>query len=64
VASGPVLKLFYAAVIRGADRWRGLAIGELEQRQLRAFRDELNRAHTARVAPAVPAPTVVRKLRT
>ena len=59
----PVLKLLYAAVIRAADRWRGLAIGEFEQRQLRAIRDELNRAHTARVAPVVPAPTVVRKLR-
>jgi transposase-like protein len=59
----PVLKLLYAAVIRAADRWRGLPIGEFEQRQLRAIRDELNRAHTARVAPVVPAPTVVRKLR-
>jgi putative transposase len=59
----PVLKLLYAAVIRAADRWRGLTIGEFEQRQLRAIREELNRAHTARVAPAGPAPTVVRKLR-
>jgi putative transposase len=61
----PVLKLLYAAVIRAADRWRGLTIGEFEQRQLRAIRDELNRAHTARVAPAVAVPTatVVRKLR-
>jgi putative transposase len=59
----PVLKLLYAAVIRAADRWRGLTIGEFEQRQLRAIREELHRAHTARVAPAVPAPTLVRKLR-
>jgi putative transposase len=59
----PVLKLLYAAVIRAADRWRGLTIGEFEQRQLRAIREELNRAHTARVAPAVPVPTVIRKLR-
>jgi hypothetical protein len=36
-------------VIRAADRWRGITVGELEQRQLRAIRDELNRAHTARV---------------
>jgi hypothetical protein len=35
----------YAAVIRAADRWRGLTVGEFEQRQLRAIRDELNRAH-------------------
>jgi putative transposase len=60
----PVLKLMYAAVIRAADRWRGINVGEFE-RQLRAIRDELNRAHAARVAPAVPAPkpAAVRKLR-
>lgn len=52
----PVLKLLYAAVIHAADRWRGLTIGEFEQRQLRAIPGELNRAHTARVAPAVPTP--------
>ena len=62
----PVLKLMYAAVIRAADRWRGITVGEFEQRQLRAIRDELNRAHAARVAPAVaaPKPAAVRKLRT
>src|SRR5215510_1473898 len=61
----PMLKLMYAAVIRAADRWRGLTVGEFEQRQLRALRDELNRAHAARTAPAVaPAkPPAVRKLR-
>jgi putative transposase len=61
----PVLKLMYAAVIRAADRWRGISVGEFEQRQLRAIREELNRAHTTRVAPAVtaPKPAAVRKLR-
>ena len=61
----PVLKLMYAAVIRAADRWRGITIGEFEQRQLRAIRDELNRAHATRTAPAVtaPKPAAVRKLR-
>ena len=61
----PVLKLMYAAVIRAAERWRGITAGEFEQRQLRAIRDELNRAHAERTAPAV-APkttTAVRKLR-
>jgi uncharacterized small protein (DUF1192 family) len=48
-----LLKLMYAAVIRAADRWRGLTVGEFEQRQLNAIRDELNRAHAERVAPAV-----------
>jgi len=61
----PVLKLMYAAVIRAADRWRGISVGEFEQRQLRAIREELNRAHAARVAPAVTPPkaAAVRKLR-
>jgi transposase-like protein len=61
----PVLKLMYAAVIRAADRWRGIPIGEFEQRQLRAIRDELGRAHADRVAPAVAPKSApaVRKLR-
>ena len=49
----PVLKLMYAAVIRAADRWRGLTVGEFEQRQLRAIREELDRAHAERVRPVV-----------
>jgi transposase-like protein len=62
----PVLKLMYAAVIRAADRWRGLTVGEFEQRQLRAIREELHRAHAERTAPAVaPARlTPPRRLRT
>jgi putative transposase len=49
----PVLKLLYAAVIRSADRWRGLVVGEFEQRQLRAIREELDRAYAERTRPAV-----------
>ena len=49
----PVLKLMYAAVIRAADRWRGLTVGEFERRQLKVIRDELDRAHTERTAPVV-----------
>ena len=61
----PVLKLMYAAVIRAADRWRGVPLGEFEQRQLRAIRAELHCAHAERIKPAVaPAPVpVVRKLK-
>jgi len=55
----PVLKLMYAAVIRAADRWRGITVGEFEQRQLRAIRTELNRAH----ATAPPPPWHHRNLR-
>jgi hypothetical protein len=51
----PVLKLMYAAVIRAADRWRGLTVGEFERRQLKVIREELDRAHTERVSPAVRA---------
>src|SRR5206468_7863721 len=40
----PVLRLMYGAVIRSADRWRGITVGEFEQRQLRAIREELDRA--------------------
>jgi hypothetical protein len=56
----------YAAVIRAATRWRGITIGEFERRQLRAIREELNRAHAARTAPvAGPATrTIGRKVRT
>src|SRR5207245_2159329 len=63
--SGRWLKLMYAAVIRAADRWRGITVGEFEQRQLLAIRAELNRAHAERVKPAVTsaATPVVRKLR-
>jgi hypothetical protein len=52
------LKLMYAAVIRAADRWRGLTVGEFEQRQLRVIREELDRAHAERVRPVVrPSPS-------
>jgi hypothetical protein len=59
------LKLMYAAVIRAAERWQGIAVGKFEQRQLRTIRDELGRAHAARVAPAVAAKATaaVRKIR-
>lgn len=54
----------YAAVIRAADQWRGITVGEFEQRQLRAIREELNRAHAERTAAVAPTkPTSVRKLR-
>jgi putative transposase len=49
----PELKLLYAAVIRAADRWRGIQVGEFEQRQLRAIRAELDRGHAERTRPAV-----------
>src|SRR5437660_3533961 len=50
-----VLKLMYAALIRAAERWRGLRMTEFERRQLTAIRSELNRAHAERTAPIVSA---------
>jgi transposase-like protein len=49
------LKLMYAALIRGAERWRGIRMTEFEQRQLKAIRDELDRDFAARTAPATSA---------
>ena len=48
----PVLKLMFAALIRAAERWRGIRISEFETRQLEAIRSELNADHTKRTAPA------------
>lgn len=48
-----VLKLMYAALIRAAERWRGIKMTEFERRQLKAIRDELDRVHAERTAPAV-----------
>jgi putative transposase len=45
----------YAALIRAAERWRGLRMTEFEQRQLTAIRQELDRAHAKRTAPVASA---------
>jgi transposase-like protein len=50
-----VLKLMYAALIRAAERWRGLRMTEFERRQLTALRNEIDRAHAERTAPIVSA---------
>jgi putative transposase len=52
-----VLKLMYAALIRAAERWRGININEFERRQMKAIGDELDTEFAARTAPAV-SPTV------
>jgi len=49
------LKLMYAALIRAAERWRGLKMSQFEQRKLKAIRDELDHAHAERTAPVVNA---------
>jgi len=52
-----VLKLMYAALIRAAERWRGLRTTEFERRQLIAIRNELDRPHVERTAPVTASPT-------
>jgi putative transposase len=47
-----VLKLMYAALIRAAERRRGIRITEFERRQLKAIREEIDQDFTARIAPA------------
>ncbi len=51
-----VLKLMYAALIRAAERWRGIRISEFENRQLKAIREEIDKDFAACNAPAVTAP--------
>ena len=47
-----VLKLMYAALIRAAERWRGIKITEFEQRQLKAIGEEIDKDFNARNGPA------------
>ncbi len=56
-----VLKLMYAALIRAAERWRGIRITEFELRQLRAIRDEIDKDFTARTAPLTSATITARR---
>ena len=42
----------YAALIRAAERWRGIKVSEFEQRQLKAIRDEIDKDFSVRNAPA------------
>ena len=46
----PVLKLMYASLIRGSERWRGLRVGPFELKQLDALRSDLHDTHQRRTA--------------
>ena len=57
-----VLKLMLGAMIRAAERWRAIRVCQLERRQMRAVREELDHEYEARnglgtkaSAPAHPA---------
>ncbi len=52
----PVLKLMYAALIRGSERWRGIRITDLERKQLERLREETEERHRKENGPAVKAP--------
>ena len=43
----PVLKLMFGAMIRASERWRAIRVSELERRQMRAVREELNHEYEA-----------------
>ena len=45
----PVLKLMFGALIRAAERWRGLRFTEFELRQIAAIRDDLDAEYDAKV---------------
>jgi transposase-like protein len=47
----PVLKLMFGALIRAAERWRGLRFSEFELRQLAAVRKELDEEYQATITP-------------
>jgi hypothetical protein len=55
-----VLKLMYGAMIRAAERWRGLPLTDFERRQLEAIQAELDAEYQASIGrpPAAPQPKV------
>jgi len=50
-----VLKLMFGALIRAADRWRGLRFTEFETRQLAAVRKDLDDEYAASLKPKAAA---------
>ena len=50
-----VLKLMFGALIRAADRWRGLRFTEFETRQLAAVREDLDDEYAASLKPKAAA---------
>ena len=52
-----VLKLMFSAMIRAAERWRNIRITDIERRQLRAIRHELDELYEVENGFAKPAST-------
>jgi hypothetical protein len=53
----PVLKLMFEALVRAAERWRGLRFIEFELRQLAALRMELDPEYRVSITPHTIIPT-------
>jgi transposase-like protein len=49
----PVLKLMYAALVRGSERWRGITISDFERKQLEQLQQDLRKQHQEENKPAV-----------
>lgn len=47
----PVLKLMFAALVRAAERWRGLRFTEFEIRQIAAVRKDLDGEYEEKITP-------------
>ena len=45
----PVLKLTFGALIRAAERWRGLRFTEFELRQIAVVRDDLDAEYDVKI---------------
>jgi putative transposase len=48
-----VLKLMYAALVRGAENWRGVQVTDFERRQLEKLQEELRTKHRTDHQPVV-----------
>ncbi len=56
-----VLKLMFGAMIRAAERWRAIRVSELERRQMRAVREELDHEYEAQNGLGTKASTPARQ---
>ena len=48
-----VLKLMYAALVRGSERWKGLTLSDFERKQLERLQEDLKKQHQEENKPAV-----------
>ena len=51
-----MLKLMFGALIRAAERWRGLRFNEFELRQIAAVRKELDDEYQVSTTPPATSP--------